>query len=618
VLLVLATGCSRTAQTSAKKVIVLGIDGMDPGFVERHWANLPNLRRLSEKGSYTRLATTTPPQSPVAWSTFITGLSPAEHGIFDFVHRDPATLAPFLSMTRTEKPRHTLSVGDWRLPLSSARIVSLRKGVPFWKLLADAGIPVAMVRMPTNYPPVDAGRAIAGMGTPDLKGTQGTFTLFTNDPEELSRSLNGGRIERVQVENGRAVLRIEGPPNTFLKEGPPAAVDVVADIDEREPYARFAIEEHTVIVREGEWSEWLPANFPLLPHLVSARGMFRLFVRQLHPTMQVYVSPINVDPEHPVLPISAPPSYGRDVARSIGRFFTLGIAQDTSALRQGVFTLPQFLSQTRLVFDDESRLLNDALARFDGGLLFFYFSTLDENAHILWGQHEAELLNLYRLVDECIGEVGRKQPSAEVIVMSDHGFTTFSRAVNLNTWLYKRGFLVLNGTPGEGATIAAADWPSTEAYGLGLNGLYLNLAGREKHGSVPRSERSRALIESLREQLLAFRDPETGAQVVETVSPTNAAAANAATAPDLIVGYARGYRASWQTALGEIPPSEIMPNDDAWIADHCINAEDVPGVLFTSRKISAGRRAIQDVTVSILELFGVAPASGMSGRSIYR
>ncbi len=150
-----------------------------------------------------------------------------------------------------------------------------------------------------------------------------------------------------------------------------------------------------------------------------------------------------------------------------------------------------------------------------------------------------------------------------------------------------------------------------------MNGLYLNLAGREKNGSVPRVERSRALIESLREQLLAFRDPETGAQVVETVSPTNAAAANAATAPDLIVGYARGYRASWQTALGEIPPLEIMPNDDAWIADHCINAEDVPGVLFTNRKISVGGRAIQDVTVSILELFGVAPANGMSGRSFY-
>ena len=508
VLLAFATGCN-TARTPAKKVIVLGIDGMDPGFVERHWADLPNLRRLSEQGSYARLGTTTPPQSPVAWSTFITGLTPAQHGIFDFVHRDPATLAPFLSMTRTEEPRHTLSVGDWRFPLSSARIVSLRKGVPFWRLLADAGIPVTMVRMPTNYPPVDAGQAIAGMGTPDLRGTLGTFTLFTNDPEELSRSVNGGRIEKVQIENGRAVLRIQGPPNTFRKEAPPATVDVIADVDVREPYARFAIEDRMAIVREGEWSEWLTADFPLLPHLVSARGMFRIFVRQLHPILQVYVSPINVDPGDPVLPISAPASYSRDVARRVGRFYTLGIAQDTSALRQGVFTLAQFLSQTRLVFDDERKLLHDSLARFEGGLLFFYFSTLDENSHILWGQHDAELLDLYRGVDECVGEVVRKQPSADVLVMSDHGFTTFSRAVNLNTWLYNRGFLALTGAPGDGVTIGAADWRSTEAYGLGLNGLYLNLAGREKNGSVPRGERSRALIESLREQLLAFRDPET-------------------------------------------------------------------------------------------------------------
>ena len=616
-LLLFSCACSRTAESSVKKVIVLGVDGMDPGFVERHWAELPNLRALRDRGSYSRLATTTPPQSPVAWSTFITGLPPAAHGIFDFVHRDAQTLTPFSSMTRTEDPKHVVSLGEWRFPLSSARIVSLRKGTPFWKLLSDAGIPVMMMRMPTNYPPVEAGRALAGMGTPDLRGTQGTFTFFTDDPEELGGPVAGGRIEKVRVEDGRTTLRVEGPPDTFRKDARPATVELVGDVDDNEPAARFTLGDQTIIVREGEWSGWLTADFTMLPHIVSARGMFRLFVRQLHPRFRVYVSPVNVDPIDPVLPVSAPASFAGDVAHKIGRFFTLGIPQDTAVLRSGMFTLPEFLSQTRLVFDDERRLLNDALERFDSGLLFFYFSTLDENSHILWNRHEPELLDFYRGVDSCIGEVMRREPSAELIVMSDHGFTTFARAVNLNTWLVNRGFLTLNSRPGERSTLADADWPSTEAYAMGLNGLYVNLEGREKNGSVRRGEHRRAVMASVREQLLALRDPETGAQVVEAVSPANADPSNAAVAPDLIVGYARGYRGSWQTALGEIPGQEIEPNNDAWIGDHCINPDDVPGVLFSSRRISAAHPALQDVTVSILRLFGLAPASGMSGRSVY-
>ena len=120
--LVALIGC-RDAAKFPNKVIVLGVDGMDPGFVERHWEQLPNLRRLRDDGAYSRLATSTPPQSPVAWSTFITGTTADDHGIFDFVHRDPATLAPFSSMSKTEEPRFTLPLGSWRLPLSSAKIV---------------------------------------------------------------------------------------------------------------------------------------------------------------------------------------------------------------------------------------------------------------------------------------------------------------------------------------------------------------------------------------------------------------------------------------------------------------------------------------------------------------
>jgi len=591
------------APVSIPRVIVLGIDGMDPNFVERHWDALPNLARLRQQGSFSRLGTTMPPQSPVAWSTFITGLEPDQHGIFDFVHRDPATLEPFSSMGRTEEPRFTLPLGPYLLPLSSSRLVSFRHGTAFWQTLAARGIPVTVVRMPTNYPPLPVGRALSGMGTPDLRGTLGTFTLYSDDPAETSRPVSGGRVVKVDLAAGHAVLPLEGPPNSLRKDHAYATVDLVVDVDPVNPVARIRAGGESAVTRQGEWSDWLAADFPLIPHLASARGMFRLFVKQLHPQFELYVSPVNIDPESPALPVAAPASFGRDVSRRTGRYYTLGIPEDTSALRQDVFSLPQFLEQTRLVFEDERRLLRDALGSFRQGLLFFYFSTIDQNAHILWGRHEAELLDVYREVDECVGEAMRSAPSAELVVLSDHGFASFDRAVHLNAWLRDRRLLALNGPPGDDTMLTNLDWGATQAYALGLNGLYLNRRGREPHGIVEHGLQSAAVVETLRGQLLAFRDPANGRQVVEAVYESRPSRENAAVAPDLIVGYSPGYRGSWQTALGGVPEPEIEDNNDAWIADHCIDPAAVPGVLFTRRPMRLDHPRLEDVTGLVLKLF---------------
>jgi predicted AlkP superfamily phosphohydrolase/phosphomutase len=574
-------------KTSYKKVIVIGVDGMDPAFVEDHWSDLPNLARLRERGSYSHLETTDPPQSPVAWSTFITGLDPGEHGIFDFVHRDPVTLAPYLSTDKTLEPRFTLPLGSFRLPLSRSRVISLRKGQAFWEYLSDRGIPVSIVRIPANYPPSRTGHEIAGMGTPDLRGTQGTFTYYTDDPGETSHEVSGGLIRKVRLDNNHAVLTLEGPPNTLRKDGANVVAQLSADIDPERPYVRLQMDGAAAIVKEGEWSNWLPVRFPLLPHLVTVPGMFRVYAKQLHPRFELYVSPLNIDPDDPALPIATPASWPRTVSGSAGKWSTLGIPEDTSALRQGVFDLPQFLSQSHLVLEDEQRLLDDALRRFDGGLLFFYFSTVDQNSHVLWGKHEPDLLTIYKAVDAEIGEVMRRQPDADLIVMSDHGFAAFDRAVNLNTFLASRGF-------------------RAEAYALGLNGLYL----RDKKAAA-----------EIKAELLNLRDPANGRSVIKSVVETDPSPENAAIAPDLIVGYAKGYRASWETALGEAPPGVLEDNDDAWIADHCIDPGEVPAVLFISRmtRAIAPKLAprLKDLPVSILALYGIAKPPQMTGQSVF-
>jgi predicted AlkP superfamily phosphohydrolase/phosphomutase len=556
---------------------------MDPAFVERHWADLPNLARLRERGSYSHLETTNPPQSPVAWSTFITGLDPGEHGIFDFVHRDPVTREPYLSTDKTVGPRFTIRLGPYVLPLTRSHVIALRKGRAFWEYLSDQGIPVMIVRIPANYPPSTAGHEIAGMGTPDLRGTQGTFSYYTDEPAATSHEVSGGMIRKVVLNDGHVELEIEGPPNTLRRDHDYAVIPLAADVDPDRPYVRFQIGTQTAILREGEWSEWLTADFPLLPHVVSVKGMFRVFARQLHPRFEIYVSPLNIDPDQPALPISTPASYSRSIAASIGKWSTLGIPEDTSALRQDVLDLPQFLSQSRLVLNDEQRLLDDSLRRFTGGLLFFYFSAVDQNSHILWGKHETELLSVYRAVDGSIGEVMRREPDADLIVMSDHGFAAFDRAVNLNTWLISRGF-------------------GTTAYALGLNGLYLR--DKQAGGEIKR-------------ELLDFRDPANGRQVVESLAGSNPSPENRSIAPDLIVGYAAGYRASWNTALGESPGGILEDNNDAWIADHCIDPKEVPAVLFTTLAIKSNIPRLKDLPVSLLALFGIAKPSQMTGRSVF-
>jgi predicted AlkP superfamily phosphohydrolase/phosphomutase len=598
--LLLLVGCG--IHSIGKQVIVIGVDGMDPVFVEQHWADLPNLARLRDQGGFARLATTTPPQSPVAWSTFITGLDPAQHGIFDFVHRDAATLQPFLSMGETRGPRFTIPLGPYELPLTRPQIESLRKGKAFWELLEDRGVPATILHIPVNYPPVKAGEALAGMGTPDLRGTQGTFAFYTDDPGVTEETVPGGRILRTEVVDGHAELSIEGPPNSLRRDHAYAAVTLNVDIDPEQPYARLASGDAVAILREGERSEWMPVDFALIPHLASVRGMFRVFARQLHPRLELYVSPVNADPLSPDLPISVPASFGKEIVRRVGRYSTLGIPEDTSALRQGVFNLPQFLAQSRMVLKDERRMLEESLNRFQDGLLFFYFSSVDQNSHVLWGHHEAELLEFYRAVDASIGDVMRRKPGAELMILSDHGFTFFDRAVGLNNWLQENGFLARNGED--------IDWSRTKAYAMGLNGLYLNLAGRERFGIVRGGERD-DVIRALREQLLALRDPKDGRVVVEVLSDTGVSG------PDMIVGYGRGYRASWQTGIGGFSKSVLEDNVDAWTADHCINAADVPGVLFTTRKLRVADPALKDLPVSLLELFGVKPAAGMTGRSVY-
>ena len=616
-----AIGCHGRAATS-KRVIVLGIDAMDPGFVERHWADLPNLARLAKTGAFHRLATTIPPQSPVAWSTFITGMNPGGTGIFDFVQRDPATMKIYSSMGEVEAPARVLPVGAYEIPLSSGRVRQFRRGRAFWQILGEHGIPVVLLRMPNNFPPVAAkGETLSGMGTPDLRGTFGTFSYYTDDPLEAARDVAGGRIVPVPVKDDAAAIVIEGPENTIRKDHARTSVVMTVHRDPVQPAAVFEIDGRSFVLKQGEWSEWIRVRFPIVPGIKSAAGMIRVYAKRIQPGLGIYVSPVNMDPSAPELPISTPASYSRDLAGAVGPFYTQGIAEDTAAFRQHVLDRREYREQSGLVTGEQFSMLEHELDRFRSGLLFIHWLGIDQDSHMLWGKYDDELLATYRRMDAEVGRVIEKSRGALLLVISDHGFSRFDRAVNLNTWLMQEGFLVLDDPylRSAGEMFADVDWSRTRAYAVGLNGIYLNLRNREKNGIVVQGTESEAVANAIQRKLLSLRDPASGSPVAaaayrkEEVYSGDAVAS----APDIVVGWAAGYRTSWESALGAVSAELVADNFDEWRGDHCIAADLVPGVLFSNRPVRLPNPRLVDLTTTLLAEFGLKPESGMTGHNIF-
>jgi len=650
VLLFLATvvvlglaSCSRSFDpeiaAQAPRVIVLGIDGMDPLLLERMIlaGTMPNFAKLAAiNGGVRRLATSIPPQSPVAWSNLITGLDPGGHDIFDFIHRDPKTMELYLSTSRVEPPQYTLRLGQWTLPLSGGHTELLRRGKAFWEYLDAASIPTLVYHMPANFPPVPMhGRSLSGMGTPDVLGTYGTFSFYTDDPYSAVGAVNGGRVYTVKVENGIVNAFLYGPYNTFRKGEPESSLPLRVALDARNATADFQVAGREFVLHQGEWSPWIPVRFELVPHAAAVDGICRFFMKQVGPVFQLYVSPVNMNPANPALPISTPMDFSHELWEEFGYFYTQGIAEDTKALSGGYLDDGQYLAQAHMVLDENLRAFRKELARYRRGLFFFYFSSLDLNSHMFWRAMDPDhpgytadiaakfgdaVPALYRQMDTVLGQVLEKAgDDATVLVVSDHGFAPFRRAFNLNGWLRDHGYLVLAGGAATGGnSFQGVDWGRTRAYGLGLNGLYLNLRGREVRGIVEPGAAADALRQELARELLAVQDPANGQPVITRVDLAGAAYSGpyVADAPDLVIGYNRGYRSGWGTVLGGVPAGELEDNLDPWSGDHCMDFRQVPGVLLSNRRIAADSPALTDIAPTLLALYGLPQPVEMKGKPL--
>ena len=618
-----------------KRAVILGFDGMDPELTERFIAEgrLPNLAKLRDQGSFRKLRTTYPAISPVAWSTFMTGVNPGKHNIYDFLNRDLSNYLPYLSSAEIKGPKRSFKIGKYTVPLGGARIKGMRRGIPFWHWLGEAGIFCSVIRVPVTFPPEKfPGVLLSGMCVPDLKGSQGTFCLCTT-------RASGGKFReggvRVPVERNGSGLRsyVPGPEDPLMPgSGDELRVDFEIHPEKSGSQARFNVDSETFTLKVGDYSEWIPVKFKAGVGF-SAHGICRFYLKELSPEVEVYVTPVNIDPGRPDLPISHPVTYSIYLAKLFGPYATLGLAEDTWALNEHVLDDDAFLAQCYSNHDDRERMLFDALEKTQQGLCACVFDTTDRVQHMFWryldedhpaardvphDQHPPVIQDLYARMDELIGRVMKKiDDKTLLMIVSDHGFKSFARCVNLNAWLHQNGYLALKaGKTESGDWFEDVDWSRTRAYTMGLNGLYLNLKGREREGIIEPGADADALKDELRRKLDGLVDAALGRVGITGVFDCDAVYAGpyVDNAPDLLVGYGDGFRASWDSVMGKVTSQIFEDNLKAWSGDHCIDPRLVPGVLLCNRKIADEKPAIVDVAPTVLKLFGLALPGHLDGK----
>ncbi len=719
------------APSPPPKVVVLGFDGADPTLVRKYMAEgvMPNLTRLAAQGTFKNLKVTNPPQTPVSWGAFMTGLNPGKNHVFDFLARDVKTYKPsFALMEEGSKPfllgrwnrlalsgavflavfilawggarllgrrgpmvlasaaaaGAILAAGSWgtvgrdipsRVPLPINHLV----GTPFWETAAAAGRKCLVFRVPDTFPakPYREGRLLAGLGVPDMRGRVGTPYIFTTDPS-LTAGSNEFSVDIVALPPGAPQpvhTKIQGPFNKPFYEyviqdapgcetdpavvetlkkraeeklkagGVPATIDIPLALswDAAAGTCTYDVQGHRSTLKVGQWSDWVVLDFAF-NRLLHLQGMVRFYLLAVKPSVRLYMSPIHFHPEDHGIPISYPPDYAEKLLKRFGFYKTMGWAEDTWTISSGLADEAQFLSDMNQTVDAYEKMMKGLLKDGDWDLYVQVYEFTDRTAHVLWRYldpkhpmydaakaptYQEAMRKTYKRMDTIVGEAMDLMPKgAALIVLSDHGFTSFRRAVNTNRWLIDHGYMVLTADTGtltlqdlfddNRLLFKNVDWSRTKAYALGLGNVYINLKGREAHGCVNPGPEYDALMARLKKELPEMVDPDTGGKPVFAVYTRDELykGYDPNLTPDLRVANPPGYRVSWQTSLGGAPERLVEPNDTPWSGDHCsLDPSFVPGVFFCNRKVDLNPDML-DMAPTILSLSGVKPPADLEGRPL--
>ena len=604
------------------KVVVIGIDGFSPRTMDQLMSEgkMPNFKRLSQTGSYMRLVTSYPPNSPVAWTSIATGRNPGKHSIFDFIRRDPSNYLPQLALS---KETQTSSGTQYGLYVTAEQ---------FWKTTSAKGIPTTIVRWPVTFPPdaVD-GDMLSGLGVPDIRGFLSGYGYYTSDSTEES-SKTSNRIIKVDVRDNRVESYVGGP--RVYKGG--AVEESKAQFDVMilsESKATLATDGKNYGIVLGKWSDWIKVTFRT-GMFTKISGKCKVLLIGTNP-FKMYVTAIQIDPDNPVAQISSPVDYSSKLASQIGSYYTLGMPEETDGYVDGRLDSDAMLSQMADIESERDRMFwleFDKFIKQDRGVFAFVYDTSDRVQHVFWdqkvlmpGSEEVKIndavVKYYMNKDRFLGDVLSKlDDKTLLLVVSDHGFTSFERGVSMNNWLLDNGYLTLTQDipPGEdGALFKYVDWSKTKAYSLGFNSIYINLKGREGKGIVDPQDREK-VVSHIISGLQNLTDDKYGKNVLNRAYTREEVYSGdyLADAPDIIVGFNPGYRMGWQNAIGGFAPETITDNTKKWDGDHLVDPKFVPGILFSNVNLGQENASQMDVAPTILDSLGINEPQDMDGRSL--
>ena len=539
------------------------------------------------------------------------------------------------------------------IPETRPGVVNRRQGIPFWEVAASAGKKAKVVQVPVTFPAHDfpAGELLSGLGVPDMSGRVGKPFYFSSELDfHRAGSSNEFSIDVVQLEDNKGVIRtqIQGPPNKLFGTPPYISIPMTITVANDRNSIEIAVSGQRLTLKPGDWSGWTEFVFPFNP-LIKLHGVSRFHLISSQPEVKLYLSPINFDPRHlpPGFKISAPARWAPQLARQFGLYKTIGWQIDTWAISEGFANEEMFWDDMNWTVG-QNRKMFDAFLDDDDDLLVQQFEFPDRVGHVFWRlidpQHPAynaalvpkwgdALLRAYQLMDAIVGDAMRAADAhhAALIVLSDHGFASFRKSVNYNTWLVINGYLtVKTGVQvkernvemlfDQGQFWENVDWSKTRAYAMGLGEVYINVRGREAKGIVEPGAEYDTLKAELKQRLAAMADPETGEHPVRRVIAREEAYRqfDPNMIPDLFVTNNDGYRVSWQTSLGGIPKDLIEPNKQVWSGDHCsVDPEIVRGIFFYNRKLTTDRAPyIADVYPTVLGLLGVKAPYQLDGAEL--
>lgn len=660
---------------ASQRVFVMGFDGMDPTLAQRFMdeGKLPNLKRLARQGSFATLGSTQPSESPTAWSSFASGVNPGKHDVYDFLVRDFDTYLPDLAMVRRGPPEFLWGT----IPIAPPRAESTRRGTSFWVHAGRDGIRSVLLTIPVTWPPEEVahGEMLGGLPLPDVRDTIGTFYYWATDLSsfEEGSTESGGYLKRLLFDGRASNTVLKGPENPVLAQeraalnekrqsgelsdsessrleeletGVDIGVPIAIDWEQGSKRVTLEIQGQRIELAEGEWSDWVPLEFEV-SFLVSIRGMTQFHVVEAGRELALYASPVNYDPrESSWIPLSTPGDFAKRLADQVGVYRTLGWAESADkALNDSRLDEGEFLYDSERAMDDREKLILSQLGRDDWDLFVAAVETTDRVSHMMWRlidplhpmydealarRYGDAIERVYRRADDLVGRLRERLPEDVVfMVMSDHGFHSFRRGVNLNTWLAENGYLVFEGQrsgadaianlSGRGRFFEGVDWSRTRAYAVGLGQIYFNLRGRESRGIVSPGEEYAALQDEIREKLVTLVDPEDGARIFADVYERDDIyhGEYLRDAPDLQVGFNDGYRVGWQDTLGQIRRDVVEDNNRKWSGDHCATATEISGgVLFTSRPLSKPHPHITDLAPTVLELLEVPVPEEIDGEPV--